>query len=124
MLREPDHSLVRLSVVRPLFTTYRVLALIVGVALAFCALVAAPMKYLFAEGSSIQELGESLSILWALHGTLYMVYFLVALILAYRARWSPQYTVLMLIAGLVPLLMFFVEHRVVERVRREYPELA
>ncbi len=109
---------------RPLFTTYRVLALVVGVALAFCALVAAPMKYLFPEGSSIQELGDSLGILWALHGTLYMVYFLVALILAYRARWSPQFTVLMLVAGLVPLLMFFVEHRVVERVRAEHPELA
>lgn len=109
---------------RPLFTTYRVLALVVGVALAFCALVAAPMKYLFPEGSSIQELGESLGILWALHGTLYMVYFLVALILAYRARWTPQFTALMLIAGLVPLLMFFVEHRVVQRVRTEYPELA
>ena len=109
---------------RPLFTTYRVLAFVVGVALAFCALVAAPMKYLFPEGSSIQELGESLGILWALHGTLYMVYFLVALILAYRARWTPQFTALMLIAGLVPLLMFFVEHRVVQRVRTEYPELA
>ncbi|MDR7253028.1 integral membrane protein [Nocardioides sp. BE266] len=109
---------------RPLFTTYRVLALVVGVALAFCALVAAPMKYLFPEGSSIQELGESLGILWALHGTLYMVYFLVALILAYRARWTPKFTALMLIAGLVPLLMFFVEHRVVQRVRTEYPELA
>jgi len=110
--------------VRPLFTTYRVLAFIVGVALAFCALVAAPMKYLFAEGSSIQELGDSLSILWALHGTLYMVYFLVALMLAYRARWSPQFTLLLLIAGLVPLLMFFVEHRAAERMKAEHPELA
>ncbi|RYB94076.1 DUF3817 domain-containing protein [Nocardioides oleivorans] len=109
---------------RPLFTTYRVLAFIVGVALAFCALVAAPMKYLFAEGSSIQELGDSLSILWALHGTLYMVYFLVALMLAYRARWSPQFTLLLLIAGLVPLLMFFVEHRAAERMKAEHPELA
>ncbi|SEC00875.1 integral membrane protein [Nocardioides exalbidus] len=109
---------------RPLFTTYRVLAFVVGVALAFCALVAAPMKYLFAEGSSIQELGDSLSILWALHGTLYMVYFLVALMLAYRARWSPQFTLLLLIAGLVPLLMFFVEHRAAERMKAEHPELA
>ena len=109
---------------RPLFNTYRVLALVVGVALAFCALVAAPLKYLAAEGSSAQDLGESLSILWALHGTLYMAYFVVALILAYRARWTPQFTVLMLVAGLVPLLMFFVEHRVVQRARAEHPELA
>jgi len=110
--------------VRPLFTSYRVLALVVGVALAFCALVAAPLKYLAAEGSSAQELGESLSILWALHGTIYMVYFLVALLLAHRARWSLPFTVLMLVAGLVPLLMFFVEHRVVGRMRTEHPELA
>ena len=109
---------------RPLFTTYRVLAFVVGVALAFCALVAAPMKYLFPEGSSIQELGDSLSILWALHGTIYMVYVLVALMLAYRARWSPQFTLLLLVAGLVPLLMFFAEHRAAERMKAEHPELA
>ncbi|GAA5105091.1 hypothetical protein GCM10023339_00640 [Alloalcanivorax gelatiniphagus] len=109
---------------RPLFLLYRVLAFVVGVALAFCALVAAPMKYLFPEGSDIQELGESLSILWALHGTIYMVYVLVALLFAYRARWTPQFTLLMLVAGLVPLLMFFVEQRVAQRARAEHPELA
>ncbi len=109
---------------RPLFTSYRILAFVVGVALAFCALVVSPMKYLLTEGSSLQQTGESLSILWALHGTLYMVYVLVALMLAYRARWSPQFTLLMLIAGLVPLLMFFVEHRVAQRMRAEHPELA
>jgi integral membrane protein len=114
----------RLAAVRPLFTTYRILAFVVGVALAFCALVAAPLKYLAAEGTSAQDLGESLSILWALHGTLYMVYVLVALMLAYRARWSVQFTALMLVAGLVPLLMFFVEHRVAGRMRAEHPELA
>ena len=53
-----------------------------------------------------------------------MVYVLVALMLAYRARWTPQFTLLMLVAGLVPLLMFFVEHRVVQRMRAEHPELA
>jgi integral membrane protein len=106
-----------------LFSTYRVLAFIVGVLLAFCALVAAPLKYLASEGSSLQEFGESASILWVAHGWVFMIYVVVAFLLARRARWSIGFTVLMLVAGLIPLLIFWVEHQVVQKVRAENPEL-
>ena len=58
---------------RNLFVAYRVLAFVVGVLLAFCSLVAFPLKYLTAEGSDLQQFGESASILWmvarlGLHG--------------------------------------------------------
>ena len=106
-----------------LFQVYRVLAFVVGVLLAFCALVAAPLKYLAPEGSSLQEFGETASILWVAHGWVFMIYVVVAFLLARRARWTIGFTVLMLVAGLVPLLIFWVEHRVAQKVRAEHPEL-
>ena len=106
-----------------LFQVYRVLAFIVGVLLAFCALVAAPLKYLAAEGSDLQQFGESASIMWLFHGWIFMVYVVVAFLLASRARWSVGFTVLMLVAGLIPLLIFWVERQVTRKVRAENPEL-
>ena len=75
------------------------------------------------EGSDLQQFGESASIMWLFHGWLFMVYVVVAFLLARRARWSVGFTVLMLVAGLVPLLIFWVEHRVVQKLRAENPEL-
>ena len=107
-----------------LFNTYRVLAIVVGVLLAFCSLVALPLKYLATEGSSLQEFGESASILWVAHGWVFMAYVVVAVLLSRRAGWSLGFTVVALVAGLVPLLIFWVEHRVTQRFRAEHPELA
>ena len=106
-----------------LFVAYRVLAMIVGVLLAFCALVALPLKYLAPEGSDLQQFGESASIMWVVHGWVFMIYVVVTFLLARRVRWSVPFTALVLAAGLIPLIIFWVERRVVERVRAEHPEL-
>ena len=107
-----------------LFRAYRWLALVVGVLLAFCALVVYPAAHFARTGSDIQRFGESAGILWAAHGFIFMVYVVVAFLLSRRADWSIAFTVLMLVAGLIPLLIFFVERRVVQKVREETPELA
>jgi len=107
-----------------LFIAYRVLAMIVGVLLAFCALVALPLKYLAPEGSDLQQFGEAASIMWVVHGWVFMIYVVVTFLLARRERWSVRFTGLVLAAGLIPLIIFWVERRVVERVRAEHPELA
>lgn len=101
----------------------RVLALVVGVLLAFCSLVALPLKYLAAEGSSLQTFGENASIMWAVHGWVFMIYVVVSFLLARRAGWSVQFTLLVLVAGLVPLLIFWVERQVTHKLRAENPEL-
>ncbi len=106
-----------------LFNTYRVLAFIVGILLAFCSFVALPLRYIPAEGSDLQQLGEKLSILWVAHGWAFMIYVVVAFLLSRRARWSIGFTLVALIAGLVPLLIFWVEHKVTQKVRAENPEL-
>ncbi len=107
-----------------LFTAYRWLAFVVGVLLAFGAFVAAPLKYLTTEGSDLHSFGEQASLVWVVHGWIFMVYVVVAFLLSRRARWSVQFTLLALVAGLVPLLIFWVERRVAERFRAEHPELA
>jgi integral membrane protein len=107
-----------------LFVSYRVLALVVGVLLAFCSLVALPLKYLATDGSDLQQFGENASVMWVAHGWVFMIYVVVTFLLSRRAGWSIPFTVLNLAAGLIPLIIFWVERRVVHRMRTEYPELA
>ena len=106
-----------------LVLAYRVLAFVVGILLAFCSLVALPLKYLATEGSDLQRFGEDTAILWVAHGWVFMVYVVVTFLLARRSGWTIPFTVLALAAGLIPLLIFWVEHRVVEKLRAEHPEL-
>jgi integral membrane protein len=110
--------------VKNLFLAYRVLAIIVGVLLAFCSLVALPLKYLATDGSDLQQFGESASIMWVAHGWVFMIYVVVAFLLSRKAKWTPAFTILALAAGLIPLLIFWVEHRVSQRFKAEHPELA
>lgn len=107
---------------KKLFDAYRVLALVVGVLLAFCSLVALPLRYLPAEGSSLQSFGENASIMWAVHGWVFIIYVVVAFFLARKALWTLPFTLLVLVAGLVPLLIFFVERMVSRKVRTEFPD--
>ena len=108
---------------RRLFTTYRVLAIVVGILLVFGTFVALPLRYLTTEGSDLQELGETLSLVWVVHGWIYLAYLVVAFLFARRSRWTMPFTLLMLVAGLVPVLIFWVERQVVQRTRAEHPEL-
>ena len=105
---------------RHLFITYRVLAFIVGVLLAFCALVALPLKYLAEEGTRLQSTGEWITqYLGVAHGWLYMIFLVMAFLLSRRARWDLGFTITTLLCGTVPLLSFWAEHRATQRVRRE-----
>jgi integral membrane protein len=107
-----------------LVTAYRILAFVVGILLAFCALVALPLKYLAAEGGGLQQFGEDASIMWVAHGWIFMIYVVVAFFLSRQAGWSVGFTVVALAAGLIPLLIFWVEHRVVQKLKAENPDLA
>ena len=107
-----------------LVITYRVLAYVVGILLAFCSLVALPLKYLATEGSTLQQFGEDASIMWLFHGWIFMVYVVVAFLLARKAGWTVGFTILALVAGLIPLLIFWVERRVMQKLETENPDLA
>lgn len=108
---------------RTLFPAYRILALMVGLLLVALS-VGMVLKYGLTEGTETQVLGDSLTGVVALiHGWVYIVYVVVAFLLSRRAGWSLGFLVVMLLAGLVPLLIFWVEHKVVADLRAEHPEL-
>jgi integral membrane protein len=110
--------------VSKLFPAYRVLALIVGALLAFCALVITPARYLAPDGSGLQHWGETWSILWAVHGWVFIVYVAVSFLLWRQTRWTAPFALRVLVAGLIPLVIFWVERAVTRRIRAEHPELA
>jgi integral membrane protein len=101
--------------VTKLFAAYRVLAILVGIFL----LTASIDWVLHAINGDIPDLWW----LWMLHGYIYIVYLVVAFLLIHRLGWSITTFALMLVAGLVPGLIFWVEHRAVQRIRAEHPEL-
>jgi integral membrane protein len=104
--------------VQKLFPVYRVLALVVGVLLTALVFVGMPLKYFLTEGTTWQDFGATVTpVIAVLHGYIYMVYLVVAFLLARKARWTLQFTALMLVAGIVPILIFWVEHRVVQKMR-------
>jgi integral membrane protein len=86
------------------FSRYRVMAYVTGTMLLVLVFIAMPIKYLGHNESVITVVGP-------LHGVLYMVYVVFAFDLAVRAKWSLLRTVLMLAAGAVPFLSFYVERK-------------
>jgi integral membrane protein len=110
--------------VSKLFPAYRVLAFLVGVLLAFCSLVAMPLKYLATDGSGLQHFGDQASIMWVAHGWVFIIYVAVSFLLWRQTRWSLPFALLVLVSGLIPLVIFYVERVVTRRIRAEHPELA
>jgi integral membrane protein len=108
-----------------LFPAYRILAIVVGILLSILVFVGMPLKYLWAEGSGAQVFGDNVTaIVGVTHGFLYMAYLVVAFLLWRLARWPLPFAVLVLAAGVLPILVFFIEHAVTQRIRAEHPELA
>ena len=96
--------------VRGALIRYRVMAYVVGVMLVLLVAVAMPLKYLADTPGPVAVIGTA-------HGFLYAVYLLAAFDLALRARWTAKGTVLVLLAGTVPLLSFVAERIVTRKTR-------
>lgn len=54
------------------------------------------------------------------HGWVYFVYLLLTADLAVKVRWPLGRTIGTLLAGTIPLLSFFVEHRNAQQVKRDF----
>jgi integral membrane protein len=100
----------------PALTRFRIVAWIVGVLLIVLT-VGTVIKYTAGDETIVALIGPA-------HGFLYMVYLLLTADLARRARWRLPFTVLILLAGTVPLLSFVAERAVTRRVRAEFPLVA
>ncbi|WP_127783547.1 DUF3817 domain-containing protein [Rhodococcus sp. X156] len=96
--------------VGPALTRYRVLAYVTGVLLVGLV-VAMIFKY------TVGDAGVT-SIIAIAHGWIYVVYLLLALDLAVKARFRPGSAVLVLLAGTIPLMSFVAENKVTNKIRR------
>ena len=92
-------------------TRFRVMAYIVGVLLLVLVCVAMPLKYFADQDTMVAVVGP-------IHGFLYMVYLVTAFDLAVRARWPFTRTVLVLLAGTVPVMSFVAERKVTGWIRQ------
>ncbi|MER5702738.1 DUF3817 domain-containing protein [Micromonospora sp. NPDC002296] len=86
-------------------TRYRVIAWIVGVALAVLVLIGMPLKYGFDEKTVVAVVGTA-------HGWLYMLYLAATFDLSRRADWPLKRMLLVMLAGTVPFVSFYAERRV------------
>jgi integral membrane protein len=83
---------------------YRIMAYATGFMLAFCCVVAFPLEHL--AGVKIMWVP------WMLHGWLFIVYVLTAVDLGLRRRWPLLKLGIVILAGTIPFVVFFVEHRI------------
>ncbi len=97
------------SLIGPLLR-YRIAAWVVGCILITLIFVAMPLKYLADRPLLVETIGP-------IHGFAYMAYLVVVYLLSSAARWSWRRTIAVMLAGTVPLLSFWVEHRVTAQVR-------
>ena len=89
---------------------YRVMANVVGVLLILLIVIAVPLKYL-------ADMPTPVTILGTAHGWLYALFFLSAVDLALRAKWSLKGSVLTVLAGTVPFLSFYAERNATRKTR-------
>ena len=95
---------------------YRVMAFIVGTGLAILCFIGIPLQVI---GGNKWPWTSVVAIVGPIHGIFYIVYLLTCLDLAGRARFRTAQLLGMVCSGLVPLLAFYMERKVTERVRRQ-----
>lgn len=93
---------------------YRVMAWIVGVLLIVLVFVAIPLQ-LAGHPKAVEIVGQ-------VHGFMYIVYVIVAFLLAIRERWPLLRTVLVLLAGTIPIMSFVAERKVTGWVKARHAQ--
>jgi len=81
---------------------YRVMAYITGVLIIVVCFVGIPLQVAANNTFIVNQIGT-------VHGFLYIVYIIVAYILAQKLKMRFWPTILLLLAGTIPILTFFVE---------------
>jgi integral membrane protein len=87
---------------------YRVMAYITGVLIIVVCFAGIPLQIVAHNTFIVNDIGT-------LHGFLYIVYVIFAYLLAQKLRMKTGPTVLLLLAGTIPVMTFFVERRMMRR---------
>ena len=86
-------------------TRYRVMAYITGISLIVLVLVMMPIRYIGGNATPSEYFSP-------FHGLMFMLYVITVFDLYTRAKWSLVRMVGVMLAGCVPFVSFYVEHRV------------
>lgn len=86
---------------------YRVMAYITGVVLMVLCFVGIPLQ--------IAGYPALVNVVGTVHGILYIIYLVTAALLAWKLRLRPDRTILVLLAGTIPILTFVVERWMTRR---------
>ncbi len=89
-------------------TRYRVMAYIVGVLLIVLVFVGIPLQVFAHQDAIVNYVGTT-------HGILYMIYLVMAYSLTRRLRMTLGQTLVVLLAGTIPIMTFVVERWVTRR---------
>jgi integral membrane protein len=95
-------------IVNAAVTRYRVMAYIVGVLLIVIVFVGIPMQVFGHNDAIVNYVGTT-------HGILYMLYLVMAYLLTRRLNLTLGQTVIVLLAGTIPVMTFVVERWVTRR---------
>jgi len=95
---------------------YRIMANVVGVGLATVVFVGIPLQLI---GHNKWPWNSVVEIVGTLHGFFYIAYLVVCLDLASRARFRMVQLLGMVCSGLLPLLAFYMERKVTQRVEAQ-----
>src|SRR5664279_3974589 len=99
------------AAVRKALVFFKVMAILVGIGLLVLCL-GMVLKYVYDK--------PGLSDFWdQKHGLLYMIYVLATANLGFKMRWSLGRMVTIMLAGVVPFLSFWAEHKVAGQVADE-----
>jgi integral membrane protein len=92
---------------------YRILAMIVGVGLATLVFIGMPLQF-FAHNLAIVK------IVGPIHGFFYIAYLASGFDLINKTKWKIWSIIPVILAGLVPILAFVVEHITAKKVKAEF----
>ena len=81
---------------------YRIIAWIVGIVLLTLVFATWPLEH-WGHHAIVQ-------VAWTAHGYLFLVYVILAFDLSRRAKWTIVQTLLVLVAGTIPVMSFVMEH--------------
>jgi len=102
--------------IRKALRRFQILAYIVGTMLMLLAFVAVPLQY----GARLPLVAE---ILGPVHGTLYIIYLIVAVDLSRRADLKMRQLAMIVVAGFIPVTTFIVERKITSQVERDLSSL-
>lgn len=98
--------------VKKAWEIYRALAILVGTVLATLTFIAMPYRYLIAKEEIF-----AYSLAWMIHGYLFPLYVISTFVLSLKLNWPIGKTILIMLAGTVPLMSFYTERKIAIEVK-------